>query len=118
MCRALIGKVSVQLLQHISYFQIVNTSKRSIEWKNVSHHHKVNLFATTSQLYSMQSIKFYQQRSRILLQVSMVVWKDAEKEGVFGGANGFDDETVVLGVVKQAAALSRRIDFRKDVFSG
>lgn len=47
----------------------------------------------------------------------MVMGQDAEEEGVFGGADGFDDEAVVLGVVKEATALARRVNFRKDVFT-
>lgn len=65
----------------------------------------------------MQSVKLDQQTRRILPQVAMIMCQDSQQEGVFGGADSFDDETVVLGVVKEAATLSRRVNLRQDVFS-
>lgn len=54
----------------------------------------------------MKSIKFDQQTGTMLAQMTMIVRKDSQEESVFGGTNGFDDESVVLGVVKQAAAFT------------
>lgn len=48
----------------------------------------------------MQPVKPYQETVGMVADVLMVVAQDFAEEEVFGFADGFDDEAVVLGVIE------------------
>lgn len=84
-------------------------------WKNVFHHHKIDfpMFVWVDTIESQESSK---KGVGMVENVGIILAKNFSEKTMLGMSNGFDNESIIMGIIEKRATFSRRI-FRKHVFS-
>jgi hypothetical protein len=78
-----------------------------VRGEEVVHDNKVDL-AAAWELYSVKAVESRKQRVRVVFHVVVVVFENREQELVFRVVDGFNDEAIVSGKVKEGAGFAGR----------